>query len=332
MKSKPLYITTILFVLVGLCSCKTPAKDPLSVSGMYYDTLVNIDIYGAGENASVICEHCKDLCSHYEDLFDAKIPESDIYRINHSHGEKVKVDHDTAVMLSVALDCCTASNGIFDITIAPVSSLWDFHEEDPHIPSSEDLQKNLTKVDYKKVSVDLTEDTVSVGVDTTLDAGATAKGYIADRIGDYLLSCDITGAIINIGGDIRVIGTKNDKKHFRIGINDPFHEDYVLTALELSDISVATSGIYERCFTVNGRDYHHIIDVKTGYPADTDIESVTVITKSAAEADSLCTVSILYGSEKAIRYIESIPDTEAVILLTDGTVIKTSGADRFIVK
>ncbi len=330
MKSNALYMITILFALLGLCSCKNAAKEPVSVSGMYYDTLVNIDIYGAGKDSSVICDRCKELCSHYEDLFDAQKPESDIYRINHSSGKTIKVDHDTAVMLSVALDSCEASNGAFDITIAPVSSLWDFHEEDPRIPSDMDIQKSLTKVNYKKVSVDLTEDTVTVGADTTLDAGATAKGYIADRIGDYLISCNITGAIINIGGDIRVIGTKDNKTPFRIGINDPFNEDSVLAALELSDISVATSGIYERCFTVEGRDYHHIIDVKTGYPTDTDIESVTVITKSAAEADSLCTVSILYGSEKAIPYIESVPDTEAFILLTDGTVLKTSGLDEFI--
>ena len=129
---------------------------------------------------------------------------------------------------------------------------------------------------------------------------------------------------------MRLIGTKPDGSLFNIGINDPFAGGSVSMALYLSDTSVATSGTYERCFEKDNKLYHHILDPRTGIPCDTDIRSVTVITDSATDADCLCTVCILKGSSEAISLIESTPDTEAVLIKNDGSVLTTSGADNLI--
>ena len=163
-----------------------------------------------------------------------------------------------------------------------------------------------------------------------MDPGGAAKGYVADRIAEYLNAQKITGAIINMGGDMRLIGQKSDGGIFNIGINDPFGKGSCICSLSLTDKSVATSGTYERCFTKDGKTYHHILDTKTGYPADTDIVSATVITNDTEAADCLATACILLGSAKALPLIESLDYTEAVMILSDGTITQTSGAAAFI--
>ncbi len=329
MKKNFVYLTVLAYVIHTLSGC-TPATAPVSVSGIYCDTIINIDIYGAGKDSQTICDNCRNMCEHYQNLFDKNNPVSDIYAVNHSDSGKVSVDHDTALLLGKALVYSEKSDGLFDITIAPVSSLWDFHEENAHIPGDHEIMAALPLVDYTALSADPGNNTVTLKKGMSIDPGGVAKGYIADRIAEYLLSCSITGAIINMGGDIRVIGTKPDNSMFSIGINDPFKDGTIGMALGISDMSVATSGIYERCFTSEGRTYHHILDPSTGYPVDTDIESVTVITESATDADCLCTLCILYGSEKAMELIENTEDTEAVMILTDNTMLTSSGASRFI--
>ena len=173
-------------------------------------------------------------------------------------------------------------------------------------------------------SVTLTDPEASVEV------GSIAKGFVADRIAEYLNSESITGAIINMGGDMRLIGSKPDGDLFNIGIQDPFGSGSCTESLYISDMAVATSGTYERCFTANGKKYHHILDTATGYPVDTDIESVTVISDNAEDCDCLCTIAIIEGSQKALEIIEHTENTEAVIILSDKTVLHSSGANRYI--
>ena len=323
-------ITALLIISSLLCGC-SPVNRACSASGMYFDTVVSIDLYGASSaDADTILDQCMSICEHYQDLFDKNTITSDIAKINSASGSPVHVDHDTAMLTSRALEYSNMSEGRFDITIAPVTALWDFHEDIGKIPDPSDLKSACKLVNFKNVSVDTVNDTVTVSGGSSIELGAAAKGYIADRIADHLQSCDISGAIINMGGDIRLVGEKPDGSPFVIGVNDPFNENSVTCALALCDMAVATSGTYERCFTIDGRKYHHIIDTSTGYPVRTDIESVTVITKSALDADCLCTVAILYGSKEAMKLIENSADTEAVFILDDGSMIMSSGAYAYI--
>ena len=198
----------------------------VSKTALYYDTIVTVELFGQ-DTASLeaIADDCMRLCDHYQKLFDPDIKTSDIARINASETATVTVDHDTAVMLSQALHYSEVSDGKFDITIAPVSSLYDWHTEPPVIPSDSDLAAACSLVDHANVIVDTDKNTVTLlSGDTRIDPGAAAKGYIADRIADRLEGESITGAIINMGGDMRLVGRKTDNRLFNIGIYDPDNE------------------------------------------------------------------------------------------------------------
>lgn len=321
----------ILSLSVILCGCAGSRMEPYSKSGLYFDTIVSVDIYGSAGDPGEILGECMNICSHYQSLFDKNIPESDIARINSLGAGTLSVDADTASLIDKALSYSDISDGKFDITVNPVSALWDFHEGGETIPSEKDIAEALPFVDHNNIEVDTEKNTVTVKADgVSIDTGGAAKGFIADRIADYLSTCQISGAIINMGGDIKLIGNKPDDSLFNIGIKNPNSPDTCLSSLYVSDKAVATSGTYERAFTKDGRLYHHILDVSTGYPADTDVTSVTVITDSAVDADCLCTVCILLGSKEALELIERTDDTEAIFVLVDGCVIKSSGADAYI--
>ena len=303
-----------------------------SASGVYFDTIVTVDIFGCpSDKAGAITDECMAICKRYENLFNKNIPASDIAKINSTPNTDVKVDHDTAELVSRSLYYSEISDGAFDITVNPVSELWDFHEGSLTIPSASDLKQASGLVDYKKINVDIKNNTVRSDIPGgSIDVGAAAKGYIADSIAEYLRSQSITGAIINMGGDMRLIGSKPDNSLFTVGIKDPFGSSSPALALYLSDTSVATSGLYERSFILDGIRYHHILDTKTGMPVDTDIESVTVITDNAIDSDCLCTVCILYGYDKASGLIENTEGCEAIFILSDKSVKYTSGAKSYI--
>ncbi len=324
-----MFIISVLIITVHMCACSSPVSS--SRSGIYFDTIVNIDIYGApAEESEQILDECMNICDRYEKLFDKNSAGGDISKINSSDGKSVTVSEDTISLLGTALKYCDLTDGRFDITIYPVSALWDFHEENPSVPDDDKIKNALSHVNWHDLIVDEDNMTVTAKDNVTIDAGAVAKGYIADRIADYLSACPLTGAVINIGGDIRLVGSKAENTPFTIGINDPFNKGSVAAALTLSDAAVATSGIYERAFTVNDTLYHHILDTKTGYPVDTDLESVTVITSDAVDADCLCTVCILLGSEKGMDLIENTADTEAVFIRKDASMIFSSDAAEYI--
>lgn len=323
---KVISLLTVLTVMSSLAGCRNSTL-PSSASGVYFDTIVNIDIYGATQNdRERILDECMKMCARYQALFDKNTDTSDIARINHSDGTPVSVDKDTVSLILNADKYSVISNGRFDITIEPVSSLWDFHDDKGVIPDEKELEEAVSKVNHNNISVNEDDLTVTAKDGAKLDPGGVAKGYIADRIAEYVSGCDITGAVINIGGDIQVVGAKPDESLFNIGITDP-GKNGVAAALTLSDTAVATSGTYERCFTANGKEYHHILDVQTGYPVSTDITSVTVVTKSAADADCLCTICILEGFRDAYELIEGTDDAEAVFILSDGSIKVTPGLD-----
>ena len=328
------YTVSIIIVslILLLCGCSS-SKDNThySKSGVYFDTIISVTLYGSGRaEADNILEECMTLCEHYEKLFNPNISTSDIAKINSSGPDPVHVDSDTIKCIREALKYSEISNGRFDITIKPVSDLWDFHESPGVIPSQKQLAKATVLVDYSKITIDPVNNTVSLPAGYSIELGAAAKGYIAGKIKEYLSEQSIAGAIINIGGDICLLGSKPDGSGFNIGINDPFYEGETAMTLVLKDTSVATSGTYERCFTVDGKKYHHILDPKTGYPVKTDVLSVTVISKNALDSDCLCTLCVIEGAEKALGIINETPDTEAIIICNDGTTLTSSGAAAYI--
>jgi len=328
-----LEMSAILLFLTACSNNHLGKYETYTQNATYFDTLISISIiHNNSEAANSLLDDCLKICDKYEAMLDDKVPSSDIYLINHAGENKVKVNPETITILNSANLYSQKSNGLFDITVKGATSLWDFHGNTNLVPDNQELEKALKHINYKNISIDQENNLVSLSdSQTQIDIGGIAKGFIADQIKDYLLSQNVTGAIINIGGDITTLGHKTDNKPFTIGITDPFGNSQAIMGVEITDMSIATSGTYERSFESDGILYHHILNPHTGYPVDTDISSATTITPAAIDADSICTIAILLGSKEAINFIESIPDTEGIIICTDGSILTSSGADKYII-
>ena len=317
-------------VLLTLSGCRPlNSKVPLSKSAVFFDTYITISLYLGGSEE--ILSKCLDLCDFYENLFSAEIPTSDIARINSAGKEAVKVSSETIYLIEKSIEYSRLTNGLYDITIYPVSKLWDFHGDSPNVPDEEVLKAALLNVDYNNIVIDAQNSTVALkNANASLDVGGIAKGYIADLIKEYLEDAGVTGALINLGGDISAVGAKSRYNDFSIGISDPHDENNIIGCAKINDMCIASSGTYERCFEAGGRKYHHILDPKTGYPAGTDIAGITVIAPNAIDADALCTASILMGSTEAISLINSLSDTECLIVKNDSSIVCSDNMEKFL--
>ncbi len=266
------------------------------------------------------------LCEEYEKLLSRTIADSDVYKLNNS-SDFIEVDNHTKNIIEKSIYYGDLSGGKFDITIYPVSCLWDFNNE--IIPSRDEISEALKNVDYQ--SIEISGNSVSLG-GKQIDLGGIAKGYIADRLLEYFNNNNITEGIIDLGGNIAVFGDRD----YTVGIKQPFSDKEIAATIKLKNKTVVTSGVYERYIPADIMLYHHILDPKTGYACDSDLFSATIISDSSIDADALSTVCILLGLEKAKELIENTPNTEAVFIDTDNKLHYTSGLalknDEFILK
>ena len=317
MKKATAFLTIILLIL-ALSSCSLPRKDEkLSVAGLYFDTVIQIDAWGVRTS---VLEECKEICETYEALFSNKIETSEVSRINASAGSPVKVSQETLDLISLGLKYCELSGGKFDITIAPLSDLWNFTDNPDHvIPDAAAIEEALSHVDYKKVMIDEEACTVTLqDPQAKIDLGGIAKGYIADRLKEYLKKEGVEHALINLGGNVLTLGTSSDGSPFRIGIQKPFDEQNIpIDTVEIQDRSVVSSGVYQRYFEKDGNLYHHILDPETGYPYANGLLQATVITDSSADGDALSTCCFALGLEEGSALAESLGDVQAVFVTED---------------
>lgn len=295
-------------------------------SGFLFDTYINIVLYPVKKDSNQITNgpeteddynhilsECFDLCSYYENLLSPYIENSDIYNINHS-SDSIKVNTETLFLINEGLKYCKQTNGRFDITVGNAYSLWDFSSDSPSVPSDTQLKSALESIDYNNIVIE-NDNRIKLLNGSSLELGALAKGYIADSIKSFLIEKGITSGIINLGGNVLVIGQKPDNSPFRIGIKKPFTEDgEIITDVLVDDCSVVTAGIYERYFERDNKIYHHILDPKTGTGVYTDLYSATIICKSSLQADALSTICILYGKKDAIEMLSSLDDVSAILI------------------
>lgn len=159
-----------------------------------------------------------------------------------------------------------------------------------------------------------------------IELGAIAKGFIADKLKEYLANNGVTSGTVNLGGNVLCIGKKPDGTSFRIGIQQPFADrNEIITAIKAEDISVVSSGIYERYFTQDGKIYHHILDPSTGYPYNNGLEAVTIVSKKSTDGDALSTTCFALGLEKGMEFVESLSDVYAVFITEDGEMHYSEG-------
>ena len=317
---KLFYSFTLLFILFQLGGCQKKTE-PVSVSGFYFDTFIVTTIYSPCEES--VQEGLLSLCEKYEDMLSAEKEGSDIWRINHSNGNPVEVSPETIYLLERGLYYSALTNGTFDITIRPVSSLWDFHSDAPALPDDTKLADAMQHVHYDAVLLQNNMVTLT-DPDASIELGALAKGYIAEKIKEYLLFQNVDAALINLGGNLCAFGTKQDGSRYTLGIEKPFSSEIACT-LKTTDTNLVTSGIYERCFTVNGILYHHLLDGNTGFPVNNNLYSVSIMGPDGTECDLLSTVCFLLGEEEGTSLLESMDGYEGYFIKSDYSISMTSG-------
>jgi thiamine biosynthesis lipoprotein len=303
-------------------------KEPfISKSSFLLDTVVTIQIYDKQDKD--ILEGCFDVIKKYEQIFSRTDKDAEVYQLNHGtlpkNGQAFRVSEELTDILSYSLYYSDLSEGAFDISIAPVSSLWNFKPSDPVRPSEEAIKEALPYVNYK--NIELGDNTITFTKEGMgIDLGAIAKGYIADRVKDYLTENDVKSAMINLGGNVLCVGTKPDGTPFNVGIQMPYADrNETIAVMQITDLSVVSSGIYERFFELDGIRYHHILNPKTGYPYDTDLISVSIISPYSVDGDGLSTTAFALGLEKGMKLIESIADTYAIFITDDYQLHYTKG-------
>lgn len=327
-KGKMLLFIAVMAVLV-LSGCNRKIE-PISKSGFLLNTYVTVTIYDKDDPK--ILEGCLELCRSYENMLSKTLEGSEVYKLNHRplDQQTMTVSDDLKNLIIRAEYLSKLSNGGFDITIEPLSSLWNFTSENPVIPSEEEIKKDITKVDYRNLKLEENNLTF-LSPDTTLDFGAIAKGYIADRLKDYLLEQGVKSAIINLGGNVLCVGEKPDGTPFKVGLQKPFADrNETIETLNIKDMSVVSSGVYERHFIKDGVNYHHLLDPKTGYPFHNGLVSVTIITKISGDADGLTTASFSQGLEGGLKLINSLDGVYGIFITNDYEVYYSNGAKEFL--
>lgn len=301
----------------GNAPAGTAASNPANGSTFAFNTYCTFTVYG-DENAPA---QLAQACARYDKLFNLYDDASDIARINAAGGEPVTVDPSTIDILTQALEVCSDAQGLFDITIGAVSTLWDFTEG--RRPSDEDIARALPHVNWRCAVIDQEAGTVRLtDPEAKIDLGGIAKGYVADRLCELLTQAtSATGAVLSLGGNIALFGKKPSGEAWETGIrdpNDPGGSSVVGTARVRSG-SLVTSGLYERTFELDGVTYWHILDPRTGMPVQTDTTSVTVFCPSSTMADALSTTLFVAGSRAGATLADAHEDTAAYFILQDGS-------------
>lgn len=310
------------FLILFNTGCSS-SRAVIRINDYALNTVVSITVYEKKDEEPG--RNALSLIRNYDALFSKTDTKSDIYRLNQALSAPVIVDNEVSELIKIALTYCELTEGKIDISVAPLSSLWNFSENaalsDPSIPSDEEIKEALSHVDYHNII--LNGDTVTLSDPKAgIDLGCIAKGYIADKVKEYLRLNGVQKAIINLGGNITLLGTSQKDSDFKIGIQKPFgaQGEYSYT-VSAHDCTISTCGIYERCFEKDNRLYHHILDTKTGYPIESDILSVTCISENGAIADILSTAFMVMGPDETLTYLENHDEIRAIFILRDGSVI-----------
>lgn len=319
-------LTAVLISLLLPTAGFAAGVEKKSVSGFYMDTIITLTAYVDDED--VLNDALRE-CGRYDHLLSRTQEDSDVWRINHAEGKPVTVSDDTIRILETAQKISALTDGAFDVTIAPCSTMWDFTSGEAVLPDAEELKAAAEKVDYTKLRID--GNTVTLPEGMMIDLGGIAKGYAADQVKAFLADRGVKSAILSFGGNIVALGLKPGDKPWNVAIRDidGGPADYMLISKNYG-ASTVTSGIYERGFDLDGVRYHHLLDSSTGWPVQNELASVTIFSESSMMGDALSTTAFVLGTEKGCELIESLDGIEALFIARDRTVTTTSGAGQYL--
>ena len=319
MKSKHTLILSLILASALFTGCGEAKEYSQSVFAM--DTVMTVKAYGP--NAQTAVEEGVAEIEKLEKLLSATDENSEIYALN--NGDSPVLAKDTASLLSRALEIGSSTDGAYDMSIYPVVKLWGFPDKNYHVPTSEELMSVLELSGQKHLSFDEKACTLTFDKEgCAIDLGGIAKGYTSSRIMEIFKDNGVKSGIVVLGGNVQALGTKPDGGSFNIAIAHPVDPQKYIGAIKVKDAAVITSGGYERYFEENGVKYHHIIDPSTGYPSDSGLISVTIVSSDGTLADGLSTALFVMGKDKAVSYYQKHSDEFEMVLMDEAENIYVS--------
>lgn len=288
------------------------------------DTFMTFTAYGQ-ECEEAVDEAILEI-KRLDGLWSVGMDDSEVSKINASGwGE---LSEDTAAVFERGMEIYEETGGLFDLTVYPLMRLWGFPTGVYHVPAEQELTETLSLVDASRVRWD--GKTIVLGEGQQIDLGGIAKGYASARVMEIFRAHGIRSGMVSLGGNVQVIGSRQDGTPWRVGIQDPEGESgEVLAVLGVRDRAVITSGGYERYFEEDGKTYIHILDPRTGYPADNDLASVTIVSGDGTLADALSTSLYIMGYEAAVDYWRARKEDFDMVLVTEkGEIRVTEGISQ----
>ena len=314
----------LLTVLVSGCGQGQPEE--VTANDFALGTTCSVKLFGTGNRKYL--QPALDIAKEVEEKMSVRLEGSEISRVNSQAGkDPVQVSDETFALVQGAYEYSVMGNGVFDLTIGPLVSLWDIGSGSEEVPDDQAVSDALQLVNYRDLILDPEKKRIGLRREgMRIDLGAIAKGYAVDRMVEYLEEQGVGYGIINLGGNVYAFGEKNGSLPWKIGIQSPDDErGRYIGVLETRNRAVVTSGKYERYFTEGGRRYHHILDTENGYPVENGIASVSIVSADATAADALSTLVFGLGLEEGLRLSEEVEDVEAIIITEEDVVYTTSG-------
>lgn len=334
--NKKLVMISIFLLLTGFmvigCTQEPPEaetyateeEDLESQSGPFFflNSVMDVKIFDEENDTEEVRRAISKEVQRVESLMTMRDLYSDVSKINQNAGiEPVIIDEDTFEVIERSLYYSEITNGAFDITVGHLVELWGIGTEDQRLPSQDEIDLSLSYINYKDIELD--KENLSVFLKREgmmIDLGGIAKGYAADRVAAVLASHDVKSAIINLGGDVYVHGSR-ENRDFRVGIQNPFSDrGEHMGIYNAKDKSIVTSGNYERFFEEDGITYHHILSTTDGYPVQNELVSVTIISDLSIDGDALSTAVYAMGIEEGLGLVDRLEDVEAIIINKDKEV------------
>ncbi len=315
-------ITCIIFTLF-LCACEK-SDGYTKASFVAMDTVIDIKLKDKELDEDSLSADCEKIVLEIEAIVSKTLPESDTSFANSEIDIMLDVSPVFAELVTLSLDLSERTNGSFDISTGTLKELWEKCASENREPSEEEIKSTLSKTG--KSSIFLNESTLEKNFkETKLDFGAVGKGYAADKVCKMLTEKGVDSGIISFGGNIALVGEKENGEPYKVGVKDPFDTSKIIGTLSLEGGFVSVSGDYERSIDIGSKKYCHIIDPGTGYPVSNGTHSVTVISNDGVLADALSTALFVDGRDTAAVYYENGSFDFEAIFVTDEGIFATAG-------
>lgn len=317
-------ILPLLLLCLILTGCGTQKKTSSTFFAM--DTVMTLTVYDSGAHADKVLSDCQNTVYGLSGQLSVTDPDSALYQLNHQG--TATLSEDSRELLSEAVSLAAATAGAYDPTVYPLMELWGFYNDEFSVPTEAHLQRALSHTGYRLLAEPSDNGELTLKEGEGIDFGGIAKGYAAEKLLAQMQQEGISSAVISLGGNVGLLGEKPGGESWVVAVEKPDGSGDSIGELSIpggDTTYVVTSGAYQRYFEADGVRYHHILDPKTGRPAETELCSVTIVSHSGTQADGLSTALFVMGFEKAVEFWRSGAYSFDMVLITGDTIYVTPG-------